>query len=424
MLLSLNHRRFLILIFGIAIVLRLVLMPFFAHVDLYSEMRRVFYVIENGYYLENAHRFLVFYIEIIGAAVSMFFIDVTQGLFHLDDPKNSAASLVDYGFFLNDPNLYRHLFFFKLPYLVFDLATAAIIWKFIDDPYYKRLGVLLWLFNPLTIFSTYIFGRFEVISLFFLALTALKLKQHQIILAAMSFGAALLCREINLLFAPFFLLAVLDYKDAYLKQVLSVAACAFIVVFMYMLPEPLLSALGGDTSHFVPLTGAHEVDALNKLLSMGYYWFYPIIICLAVLGVYAWEVRSADHAQRYVICCAVALFIYFGFNVHSVHYAAWLVIMPILSLQYGREVLLPMFALVMVWLILWLLKTDAGVFTLFLAAPLNPDLAQMGHFPSYYQRHFASSGLSLYQAIQIVRSLFLVVMLFFAYRLLRSRLVG
>jgi len=179
--------------------------------------------------------------------------------------------------------------------------------------------------------------------------------------------------------------------------------------------------LGGDLTLFVAPNASQTTEALNKLLSLGYYWFYPIVIGFAALALYAWEVgHSKSHAERYVLCAAVALFIYFGFNVHSVHYAAWLTIFPILSMQYGKRVLLPFVVFCGAWIVLWLLKTDSGVFTLFLAAPLSSDYIGMGYFPAFFNKHIATSELSLHQAIQIMRALFLVAMGFFAYRVLRT----
>ncbi len=415
-----NNRQFIVLALGLAILLRLLAMPFFAHVDLFSECRRVFYALENGYFLENSHRITVFYIELIFAAFSTFFIDVTDGLFHLADPKLSTASLVDYGFFLNDPNLYRHLFFFKLPYLVFDLATAAVIWKFVDDPKLRRLALVIWLFNPVTFFATYIFGRFEVIGLFFLALTALQLKYRRPILACLSFVLALHSREINLMFAPFLLLALIDHKDHWLRTGIAISFYSLIIGFLYWLPEPLLSSLGGNTTLFIPSSGVHETHAVKKLMSMGYYWFYPIIIAFGGLAIYCWEKGDRPHEQRYVICCAVALFIYFGFNVHSIHYAAWLTLFPILSLQFNRDVVMPFMVFIGAWIVLWLFKTDQGVFTLFLAAPLSPDLIGKGYFPGYVNQHWVTPEFNLKQATSILRSVFFISMAFFAYRMLRK----
>jgi len=417
---SMNNKQFLVLALGAGIVLRLALMPFFAHVDLFSEARRVFYVIENDYLFDNSHRFVVFYIEVIFAAFSTLFIDITEGLFHIPDPTQSVSNIVDYGFFLNDPNIYRHLFFFKLPYLLFDIATALVIWKFIDKPEHRRIALLIWLFNPLTLFATYIFGRFEVISLFFLAASALQLKYDRVFFSTVLFAIALHCREINLIYAPFLLLALIDFKDHWLRNTLVLAACLTTIALIYLLPNWLIGLAGGDTQLFVDPNATYQSDTLNKLLSLGYYWFYPIVIGLAALAFYQWEIGAKPKAERFVLCASVALFIYFAFNVHSVHYAAWLMIFPILSIQYGKKVVLPFIALFSTWVILWLLKTDAGVFTLFLAAPLTTDFIGLGHFPSFFEQKIATDSLTLHQAIQLVRSLFLVVMGFFAYRILKS----
>jgi len=415
-----SNKQFLLIALGLAVFARFLAMPFFAHVDLFSEARRVYFALENGYLLENSHRIVVYYIELLFSSLSLLFVDVTEGLFHLDDPKNSTASLVDYGFFLNDPYIYRYLFLFKLPYLIFDIATALVIWKFVDDVKLKRLAIVLWLFNPVTFFATYIFGRFEVIGLFFLALTALQLKHRQFIWACMAFVLALHSREINLLFLPFLLLALLDHKDPILRNIIVSILAGGLILFLYWLPDPLLGALGGNTDLFVPAAGVHDTNTVKKLMSMGYYWFFPIIVCMAGLALYAWERGNDSHEQRYVICCAVALFIYFGFNVHSIHYAAWLTLFPILSLQFNRKIVLPFLIFAGIWVVLWLFKTDHGVFTLFLAAPLSPELMSHGYFPAYFNQHFASPEFNLVQAVSILRSLFFVSMAFFAYRLLRS----
>jgi len=278
---------------------------------------------------------------------------------------------------------------------------------------------LIWLFNPLTVFSTYIFGRFEVISLFFLAASAFQLKNDRIFFASVLFAIALHCREINLLYAPFLLLAVIDYKDHWLRSTIVVATSMLIITVLYLLPNWLINISGGDTQLFVDPNANFQSDTLNKLLALGYYWFYPIVIGLAALAIYEWEIGDKPKAERFIICASLVLFIYFGFNVHSVHYAAWLVLFPVLSIQYGKKVVLPFVALSGVWMMLWLLKTDSGVFTLFLAAPLTTDFIGMGHFPSFFERNFATESFSLHQAIQLMRSLFLVVMGFFAYRVLK-----
>ena len=212
---------------------------------------------------------------------------------------------------------------------------------------------------------------------------------------------------------------MIDFKDPALRNLVVVGSSALLIALIFLFPNWLFPKLGGDLSLFVDASADLSSDAFAQLLSLGYYWFYPVIIGLATLAIYGWEIGDRSHAERYVLCCAVALFIYFGFNVHSVHYAAWLTIFPILSVQYGKRIVLPFVVFSMAWIVLWLLKTDNGVFTLFLAAPLSSDFIGRGYFPSWYTQHIAPIGIPLYDAIQMMRALFLVVMGFFTYRLLR-----
>ena len=414
---NLSTQQFLILAVGSAILLRLVLMPFFSHVDIFSEYRRIFYALDNEVF-GNAHRVVVFYIEMIFASISKLFIPSSETTFYLADPSNSTASLRDYYFFIEDKYIYRYLFFFKLPYLLFDLAVAAVIWRFIDDPINKRIALLLWLFNPIILFATYIFGRFEVIGIFFLAMTALQLKQHKMVMASIYFAIALLSREINLIFIPFFLIALIDFKDHPIRNIVVVGFCTTLITVIYLAPSWIIPEIG-NINLFVNPDQTHQSDMLDKLFSFGYHWFYPIIFGLAMRAIYTWELGKSEHAERFVVACALCMFIYFGFNVHSVHYAAWLIIFPILSMQYNYKVVLPFLILFLAWTALWLLKTDAGVFTPFLAAPLSSDFIGIGHFPTFFNESIATPELTLHKAVQIMRTLFLVTMAFFFYRLIK-----
>ena len=92
-------------------------------------------------------------------------------------------------------------------------------------------------------------------------------------------------------------------------------------------------------------------------------------------------------------------------------------------MQYQRQVMLPFLALFATWVLLWLLKTDAGVFTPFLAAPLSTDFIGIGHFPTWFEQNIATENFQMFHAISIMRSLFAVVMGYFAYRLITVKKV-
>ena len=207
-------KRYFIVAITLGLLLRLGLMPFFSHVDLFSEYRRVFFALQTESYFPGAHRFVVFYIEMFFAWLIPPFIHDAESIFYLPAPTNSTASLSDYFFFVADPHVFRHLFLLKVPYLLFDLATALVVWRYLDRFEHKKIGLLIWLFNPITLYAIYIFGRFESIGIFFLAMTAQSVQRERFITASIYFGVALHCREINILLAPFFLLSIVYFHHS------------------------------------------------------------------------------------------------------------------------------------------------------------------------------------------------------------------
>ena len=73
-------------------------------------------------------------------------------------------SLVDS---LNNPAIFHHLFLLKLPYLFFDLGVAFLLLKFFGQAKQKKLALLLWLFNPLALYTSFMVSQFDIIPVFF-----------------------------------------------------------------------------------------------------------------------------------------------------------------------------------------------------------------------------------------------------------------
>lgn len=89
-------------------------------------------------------------------------------------PKELFHTLIlDIGQTTGHPQLPWLLFLLKFPYLLADIAGLVIIYRLID-PKYRYLGSLLWLFNPLTIYSSYILGQFDIFIALFILLAVFK----------------------------------------------------------------------------------------------------------------------------------------------------------------------------------------------------------------------------------------------------------
>lgn len=89
-----------------------------------------------------------------------------------------------------DPLAFRYLFLLKVPYLLFDFGILYLLLKLFKTDKEKRLTGLVWLFNPVVIYITYMFGQFDVIPTF-LSLWAIYLSLGGwLVLAGLILGVA------------------------------------------------------------------------------------------------------------------------------------------------------------------------------------------------------------------------------------------
>jgi len=101
--------------------------------------------------------------------------------------------------------IYRQIFMFKLPYLVIDIALAWILLKLGQAPIRKKLA-LLWAFNPIILYATYLFGQFDILPTFFIILALyLGSKGHKYE-ALLSLGVAIAFKNSPIVLIPVFVL--------------------------------------------------------------------------------------------------------------------------------------------------------------------------------------------------------------------------
>lgn len=103
---------------------------------------------------------------------SLIFTSITSPQIHADFLFNTRNILGN--IYLN-----LHLLMLKLPYFFFDLGCAFLLFKFFDDPKKKMLTITLWIFNPLTLYATFMMGQFDIIPTFFVILSLFLVKKGQ-----------------------------------------------------------------------------------------------------------------------------------------------------------------------------------------------------------------------------------------------------
>lgn len=67
--------------------------------------------------------------------------------------------------------LYLHLLFLKLPFLLPDLGSAFLLMSLLNSLRNRLLIFSLWMFNPINLYATYLMGQFDIIPTFFIILS-------------------------------------------------------------------------------------------------------------------------------------------------------------------------------------------------------------------------------------------------------------
>ncbi len=185
----------------LALGVRFILMPICGHYDI---------LVAYGYAA-----------KLISGSISWYQMDADQPayLFHVVALKaiqpfvktfilSASAIRVDensWGFwraYAATPEVFRAFALFKLPYLAFDLLSAGLLLRILGRNPRAPAAVKFWLFNPLVLYVTYMFGRFDVIAIFFLLASIYALKNRKVDLAGLLFGICVALRFYYVIFLP------------------------------------------------------------------------------------------------------------------------------------------------------------------------------------------------------------------------------
>lgn len=373
-----------VLLLGFAIFLRLLLMPFFMHMDLLSELRRVHFALEHEVYYPGFNRLTIFYIEKFFLFFTQWFFVDTDILLYLQDPAYSTASETLHFIFVGDPHVYRHVFLFKLPYLVFDLLCAWLVFRFFSGHKSQFFFVAFWLFNPVTIYATYLFGRFEVIFLFFLMATALALKERRLLFAVILFSLAFHSREICLVFVPpFILVMIMEYRAGRVNGAQFLGFLGFTLVLL--IAPYLMKHLFNLESAFTRESNVLEVKkGVSGFFNLEYGGIY-IYFLIAALGFFSLLNKKHLSAAAIFIFSGLTMIVPFFFgDFKSAHYFTWVLPFLVLAGFYAENIKFPLVVMLVFWVLFWLLNPYGANFTLLLATPVHEAFFGFSTFKQYW----------------------------------------
>ncbi len=393
-----NFQKKLLFWLGLGLLVRLLLMPLFAHGDIIAVHKRVEQIACQGKSLLGFSAMGVHALELIFTKISAFFVPC------------SILSGIQESFY-NAPFLNRMLFFFKLPYLLFEIGYWILIFKIFkkEDEEKKKKIALFLAFNPVIIYSVYIFGRFEAYPIFFSTLVLFllskirKVKFLPVLLISLIMAFVFSMRQSYLFILPALAIA---FGGLSLWGILAFALSGGVFLVSGMLPKLFASSI-----NFFPIAGSLESGMHTNYvfqsaidISQGrlIYFFF---LLLGIIFIWFWEKRKTliklSQMELFSLFSVLIFLSYYATSIFHPQYLSW--VMPfflVLMLKDEKGFLwrsfwwaLPFYFL---FTLSWGNATSFG--TLFPVSLAFRQIEPGWFFPIYPMIKWANIGLSLFAA--------------------------
>lgn len=181
---------------------------------------------------------------------------------------------------LGQPELFGHLLLLKLPYLFFDLSIAFLLMRLFNQKGEKKKALLLWLFNPVSLYTSFIVSQFDVIPVFFVVLGLLFAfkGRKEMALVSLSLGGGY--KLFPLLLVPIFVL-ILGKTNLERIKLLAWGIVPYILTILPFLPSPAFRQnvlLSNQSQKMLfmglPVSGAEVLYIFVVLLIVLWFWLY------------------------------------------------------------------------------------------------------------------------------------------------------
>lgn len=289
----------------LAILIRLLIMPFYFHPDIKTyHFQSSFlkqgvwhiysYLQKNKENLPLKEEFVYFPLTYFFLGTYQFFTSPILGS-EFDSWLSDASSQS-----INKVGVFRYLFILKLPYLVFDLMIAFLLIKFFKEEKQKREVFILWLFNPFSLAIIYIFSNVDIIPVLLSLISLLLFKNQRFLLSGLILTLAIGFKAYPILFLPFLLLNIKDFKKAVLMTSVSLGTVVAIIAPFWSTAFLNSAFVSGLTTRLifpgisigfgealmvgVVLLSVLFFSALNSKKDMENSWYYLLAVLLSVFS--------------------------------------------------------------------------------------------------------------------------------------------
>ncbi len=420
----------------IGLLIRFLFMPFACHADLLSEYWRAHML---AYHFELAHPYS--FIDILHGIMLFGLKWLMPGnidlYFHpwgysadiiarIEEVAWGTASVNNWLTFISQDAIFRILFLFKLPYLVFDLAAAFLCLHIFEKDGRGIKIFICWMLNPVIIYSAYIFGRFDVIILFFILMIFYSIKHWNIRIGSLFLGLSILSRGFTLLLLPLYLLAEKEILGK-----LKILILALIPLILWKILSGIYFS-GGMGSGIGSLTGSGlsfltprfvnsvlttQIDSI-ALFIVGY------ILLILIFYQKADDIQDKPMETIYYLndLFLIVMCLLFAFGSMSMHYFVWIVPFLVIKASESRELWYAHLFVILGWMIFWATSLTEEIGSAILGAGLfasiNPAFVDYTTIGTLMIEWTALPHTSL---VVIARSLWVAALLYLIYKTVQGR---
>ncbi len=188
----------------LAILIRLLVMPFFYHPDIKSQHYHFQFFSQGVFniydYLDKNKTNLGYKDTFNYLPLTYYTFGITQSISKPFLANNFYLWINDWGENQNNyPNLIFFMLILKLPYLIFDLSIGYLLYKMYNN---KKI-LYFWFFNPISIYLIYILGNFDIVPAFLTLLSFYFIKNNKQFWSYITIGFAIALKMYPIMFVPF-----------------------------------------------------------------------------------------------------------------------------------------------------------------------------------------------------------------------------
>lgn len=336
----------------LGLIIRLVLMPITAQIDLINNYVFAHFIVNHGMYDVYSLRGISNNIALLYPPLAYYYMAgnlylaspflpstypkvfdnaLNLGVIASGLPLDTRLQLI-WNYVMNGlgNGFYVFAFLVKLPLLFFDLGCAFILLQMIEDKDKASTVFKFWMINPIVILITYMQGQFDIIPAFLILLSVFFIKQGKMNRSFFSLGLSIAFKLFPVLLVPFNLLLS---RQVYKKPIMK---SRILLLFVLAVGPLFLSVLPFFGSYLSNLSSWQFSAATPGALSFQLSQFdllVPYAIVYALLLLFAWQNSSFSHITIAKYGLAVLLS-YYALNFFHPQFFIWVTPLIFLLMAY------------------------------------------------------------------------------------------